>query len=460
MSRLSTYMAQNKSRFIDELMDFISIPSVSALPEHGHDVERAALWVKSKLEKIGMENCQLLETGGHPAVYADWCHARHKPTIMIYGHFDVQPADPLELWRQPPFSPIIEDNRIIGRGASDDKGNMLIPIIALEALLATCDSLPVNVKCLFEGQEEIGSPQMPELIANHRDLFACQMVFNADSVQWSPDQPALILGLRGLVGIQIDLYSASQDVHSGTFGGTFLNPIHALANLVDSLHNPDGSVAVAGFYDDVKPISETELELFKKVPFDETALMNKLGVEKLWGETGYPPLHRAWYRPCLDINGIWGGFQGNDLKTIIPASAHAKLSCRLVPDQHPRRILDLLKAHLEKKCPDQVRIKLSQFESTALPYRISHDHPGNLIAARVLSEIYNRTPLHIRMGFSVPICGWFLKYLKAHTIGFGFGLDDECIHAPNEFFRLSSFEKGQQAWCRLLQELGGVAPES
>ncbi len=455
MAAWSDYLDQNQPVFEAELLDFVAIASISALPAHEQDVKRAAVWVKDKLRQIGMQNCRLLETGRHPAVYADWLHAPGRPTVMIYGHFDVQPADPLDLWHHPPFSPVIENDRIVGRGTSDDKGNMLIPVIALRALLATQGRLPVNIKCLFEGQEEIGSPQMPELIGNNRELLACDMVLNADSVQWGPQQPALILGLRGLAGLQIDICSAARDVHSGTFGGTFLNPAHALAGLIAGLHNPDGSVAVAGFYDDVDPISETEASFLQQIPFDENRYMEDLGLKGLWGEKGYSPLQQAWYRPSLDVNGIWSGFQQEGLKTIIPAQAHAKISCRLVPDQDPQQIRSLLRRHLEDSCPGQVDMTVTEFESIALPYRVAHDHPGNLAAARVLTEIYRRPPLYIRMGFSVPVCGWFLKYLGAHTIGFGFGLDDECIHAPNEFFRLSSFRKGQRAWCLMLHELAG-----
>ncbi len=458
MAAWTDYLDRNQPGFEAELLDFVAIASISALPDHDQDVKQAAIWVQDKLRQIGMKNCRLLETGGHPAVYADWCHAPNRPTILIYGHFDVQPADPLELWNHPPFEPVIENDCIVGRGASDDKGNMLIPIIAIQSLLATEDKLPVNVKCLFEGQEEIGSPQMAELIRNKRKLLACDMVLNADSVQWQPEQPALILGLRGLVGLQVDLCSAAGDVHSGTFGGTFLNPIHALAKLISSLHNPDGSVAVAGFYDHVQPIAEPEKGFLRQIPFDENRYRENLGLKDLWGEAEYGPLQRAWYRPCLDVNGIWGGFRKEGLKTIIPAQAHAKISCRLVPNQDPGQIRLMLRKHLEANCPHQVKMTITEFGTTALPYLVGHDHPGNLAAARVLTEIYNRPPLYIRMGFSVPVCGWFLKYLGAHTIGFGFGLDDECIHAPNEFFRLSSFRKGQKAWCLMLKEMADWQP--
>ena len=307
MTNWKDYMEANIPRYLEELMAFLRIPSISSLPEHAPDVKQAADWVAERLKTAGVEAVQILPTEGHPVVYGQWLHAADKPTIMIYGHFDTQPVDPLELWTHPPFEPVVKDDRIYARGASDDKGNMLIPILATEAMLKTLGSLPVNVKFFFEGQEEIGSPQMPDFISSQRDLLACDMVLSADGGQWEEDQPALNVGRRGLAALQIDLQGAAQDVHSGTYGGTFQNPIHALAQLIASMRSPQGKILVEGFYDAVSELSASERAQIADIPYDELQYLEDLGVERLFGEAGYSTYERAWVRPTLEVNGIWGG---------------------------------------------------------------------------------------------------------------------------------------------------------
>ena len=456
MDDWKSYLEENKDRYLEELLAFLRIASISSLKEHKEDVQKAADWVATRLQAAGIENVEVLPTGGHPVVYGDWLHAADKPTILIYGHFDTQPVDPLDLWSQPPFEPTIKDDRVYARGASDDKGNMLVPILAMEAMLNSTGQLPVNVKCFFEGQEEIGSPQLPEFISDNRERLACDLIFSADGGQWDENQPALMIALRGLCNLQIDVQAARGDTHSGTFGGTIMNPIHALAQLLDSMHTRDGKVAVDGFYDDVRALSETEKAQIAEIPYDETAYKAELGVEQLFGEPGYSTFERAWIRPTLEVNGIWGGFQGEGVKTVLPSNAHAKISCRLVPDQDPATILKLIGTHVDKHLPPGVKVTVEPNPSTADPYWIPYDHPGNQAAINVHKALYGKQPYYARMGGSIPVCGLFFKELGAYTVNFAFGLNDENIHGPDEFWRLKSFEHGQLAYGLLLEELSRI----
>jgi acetylornithine deacetylase/succinyl-diaminopimelate desuccinylase-like protein len=331
---------------------------------------------------------------------------------------------------------------------------MLAPILAVEALLNSRNALPVNVKCFFEGQEEIGSPQLPEFIAAHRDLLSCELILSADGGQWDESQPLLNMGLRGLTAIQIDVQAARADVHSGVYGGTFQNPIHALVSLLDSMRSKDGKILVDGFFDDVSSLSEIEQSQIADIPYSEGDYKEELGVSKLFGEPGYTTYERCWTRPTLEVNGIWGGFQEEGIKTVIPSVAHAKISCRLVPDQKPDKIRQLLKAHIEKHAPRGVGVTVNEIPGTADPYVIPFDHPGNQAAREVHLELFGKKPYYARMGGSIPVCGIFLSALGAYTVNFAFGLMDENVHAPDEFFRLSSFERGQKAYCMLLNRLG------
>ncbi|MCB9107695.1 MAG: dipeptidase [Anaerolineales bacterium] len=454
MPNWETYLEQNQSRFQAELLDFLRIPSISALPENAADVQHAADWVAQRLTAAGVEHVQVLPTAGHPAVYGDWLHAPGQPTILIYGHFDTQPVDPLHLWDSPPFKPVVKDGRVYARGASDDKGNMFIPILAVEALLQADGVLPVNVKFCFEGQEEIGSPQMPEFVAAHKDLLACDLVVSADGGQWSETEPAILLSLKGVCSIEISIKGANSDLHSGTYGGTIQNPIHALVRLLDSMRSPEGKILVEGFYDSVVELTEAQRAEIARVPFDEAEYLAELGLSEPFGEPGYTTRERAWVRPTLEINGIWGGFQGQGVKTVLPNEAHAKITCRLVADQNPSEIVKLLIAHVEKHAPPGVTVEVLVLSMWGKPYSIPADHPGNEAARAVHLELYGREPYYNRTGGSIPICGLFLDHLQAYTVNFAFGLRDERAHAPNEFYRLSSFERGQRAYGKLLHRLG------
>lgn len=350
---------------------------------------------------------------------------------------------------------MVREGRIYARGATDDKGNMLVPIIAVEALLKTEGALPINVKFFFEGQEEIGSPHIPGFLAANRERFACDWVVSADGTQWSEEQPSLLLGLRGLCAIQIDVRGAKSDLHSGLHGGVIQNPIHALVRILDSMRSPDGKIIVEDFYDAVRPLSEAERAQIAALPYNEAAYKAKLGLDglELFGEPGYTARERSWMRPTLEINGIWGGFQGEGSKTVLPNEAHAKITCRLVPDQEPAQIVALITAHVAKHTPPGVKVTIRPLAGNSSPYVMPADHPGNQIAHIVLEEIYGRTPYYTGMGGSIPVCPLFLKELGAYTVNFAFGLEDENLHAPDEFFRLASFERAQKGYCRLLQRL-------
>jgi len=452
MAEWQRYLDENQARFQAELLEFLRIPSVSALPDRAGDVEHAAVWVADRMRAAGIEHVEIFPTAGHPVVCGDWRHASGKPTILIYGHFDTQPADPVELWDSPPFQPVVKEGRVYARGSTDDKGNMLIPILSVEALLKTGSALPVNVRFIFEGQEEIGSPQIPAFVAAHRDRLLCDVVVSADGSQWGEDQPALWVGCKGLCGLQIDVQGAAADLHSGTYGGAVQNPIHALAQILASMRDPRGRICVNGFYNDVIPLTDADRESIAAVPFDESAYKKDLDVDDLFGEAGYSPLERAWARPTLEVNGIWGGFQGDGVKTVLPSSAHAKITCRLVAEQIPDRVLDAVEAHVREHAPPGVRIVIQRFPASARPYRMPVDHPDNRIPHGVLTEMYGKEPYYIRTGGTVPVYRLFLDELGVYTVTFAFGLEDERLHAPNEFFRLSSFQRGQRAYCRLLEE--------
>ncbi len=457
MTDWENYLKENGDRFLQELLAFLSIPSISALPEHAPDIQRAAEWLAGRARAAGLENVRLMPTGGPPIVYADWLHAPGKPTALIYGHYDTQPADPLEEWTTPPFEPEVRDGRIYARGASDDKGNLLVPVLAVEAMLKTLGELPVNLKFLFEGEEEILSPHLPAFLERYRELLSCDVALSADGVQWGEDQPSLLVGLKGACALQVDVHGPATDLHSGMYGGAVQNPIHALVQLLDSLRDPEGRILVEGFYKDVRPLSDEERAQIKAVPFDETRYREQIGLDELFGEPGFTAQERLWARPTLEINGIWGGFQGEGVKTVIPREAHAKITCRLVADQEPVEIVDLIAAHLENQAPPGVRISVQRNPLTALPYLMPADHPVNQAAKTVLQELYQADPYYIRLGGSLPICPLIHSNLNAYTVMFAFGLDDEKQHAPDEFFRVRSFTLGQRAYGKLLQKLGQMS---
>jgi acetylornithine deacetylase/succinyl-diaminopimelate desuccinylase-like protein len=404
----------------------------------------------------GLEAVEILPTEGHPVVYGEWLHAPGKPTILSYGHVDVQPADPLELWTHPPFEPTVVDGKVYARGASDMKGNLLLAIVGVEALLKTRGELPLNVKFCVEAEEEIGSPSLAPLLAAQPARFACDLAVSADGGQ-DPERPGLIIGWRGVVALQIDVRSADHDLHSG-FGGIAPNAAHVLVRILDSLRGPDERILVEGFYDDVMPLSEADRAQIAAAaaPIDE--VRRNLGIAIAVGESGYTPAERVGARPTLEINGLWSGFQGEGTKTVIPSEAHAKITCRLVPDQDPARIHEVIARHVAPQTPEGITVSVRRFPGDARPYLMPADHWGNRAAGRVLTELYGKETVYRRGSATVPITGLFHDILGIDTVTLAFSGRDERAHAPDEFYRLANFARGQRGYCRLIEELGEVTP--
>ncbi|RNB84617.1 dipeptidase [Brevibacillus fluminis] len=451
-----TYFKENRERHLQELQAFLSIPSISSLPSHQADMERAAKWLTTELMAAGMENAIVLQTAGHPVVYAEWLNAPDKPTVLIYGHYDVQPVDPLALWDTPPFEPTIRDEKLYARGATDDKGQLFMHIKAIEALMACRGELPVNIKVCFEGEEEIASPHFEAFVAENQDLLAADVVVISDTPLWEAGQPAIYYGLKGLCGLQIDLRGQKEDLHSGFFGGLVHNPLHAMAQLLASLVAEDGRIAIEGFYDDVKSLSEEEKTAFARIPYDAEATRESLGVESLFGEPEYSALERNWARPTLDINGMWGGFQGEGTKTVIPAEAHAKITCRLVDGQVPERILEKIEQHLQKHKPAGMTVSTSWLPGKASPYSTPVSHPAIQAAARAYIATYGAEPLYTRVGGTIPAVEVFHRLMHLPIVLMGFGMPDENYHAPNEHFYLVNFDTGLRTICCFLDEIAGL----
>jgi acetylornithine deacetylase/succinyl-diaminopimelate desuccinylase-like protein len=452
------YLDRHRARILAELIDYVRIPTISADPAHRPDMRRAVDFLVAHLKGIGLENVGVLETAGHPAVYADWLHAAGAPTILVYGHYDVQPAAPLEAWTTPPFEPVVRGGRLIARGGSDNKGPHFIPIKVAEAFLATSGRLPINLKLLIEGEEEVGSRNLEPLVTAHQSWLAADFVLAADGARWRVDLPAVNFASRGIVALEATLTTATRDLHSGRYGGTVANALHLMAKLVAGLHDAAGRIAIAGFYDDVAPPDPAERAAMAGLPFDEAAYLAAVGAELPIGEAGFTTLERQWLRPTLDLNGMWGGYTGPGSKTAIPAGAHAKISCRLVPNQRPERIVELIRAHLERHCPPGGRIEFDWGGHGTPAYAIPTDHPGLLIAEQVLTELYARAPKRVRIGATLPVSTLFKRVLGLDTMLFSFSTADEGFHGPDEFFRLQSFEDGLKAWTRYWEILGGLAP--
>ena len=452
LAKLNAYFAEHRDTHLKELNDFLRIPSISSLSEHKQDMQVAASWLAAAMKRINLENISIDETGGHPVVYGDWLHAPGKPTILFYGHYDVQPVDPLNLWETPPFEPTVRDNKLFARGASDDKGQVFMHLKAIEALFALEGTLPVNVKFIIEGEEEIGSPNLPPYVEKNKEKLAADLILISDTSLYAPGKPAVCYGLRGLTGIQIDVRGAKGDLHSGLYGGGVQNAIHALADILASFRDEHGTIQVEGFYDNVRPLSEEERQAYRDLNFDEEALKEEVGVKQLFGEKGYSYLEQTWARPTLEVNGVFGGFTGEGIKTVLPAEAGAKITCRLVPDQDPDEIVALLKAHVEKHKPIGVDITISEFDKGA-PYITPFDHPVIQAAGRSYERVYEVPTAFIRGGGSIPIVAAFDQILDLPVVLMGFGLTSENFHAPNEHFHLENFDKGLRVLGDYLHEV-------
>ncbi len=409
--------------------------------------------MERRIAEAGFLNIRRLEAGGHPAVFAEWLDAPGRPTILVYGHYDVQPPDPLELWHAPPFEPAEREGRLYGRGVADDKGPCLVAVEALAALLAEEGRLPINVKLLIEGEEELGSRTLERLLTRHCELLSADAVLSADGARWRPDLPTINVASRGIGGLEVTLRTAGKDLHSGRYGGVVRNALHVLADILGSLHSPAGQVAVPGFYDGVAEPSVEERDELAGIPFDAADWLAPTGASE-FGEVGYTTLERLWLRPCLDVNGMWGGYQGTGAKTVIPAEAHAKLSVRLVPGQDPTWIEQALRTHLLAKCPAGAQMEVTSHTGWSSAHAVPADHPLLLAAEAALEETGGTRPLRIRIGASLPLTDIVARVLGLDVIMFSFATADEDFHAPNEFFRLSAIPEGLTAWISLLRCLG------
>ena len=448
------YANTHRDSFLTELKEFLAIPSISALPDHQPDMQRTAQWLVDQFTAIGLRHAKINPTSGHPVVTADWLEAGpDKPTVLIYGHYDVQPVDPLDLWHSDPFKAEVRDNYLYGRGTSDDKGQTFIHVKVLESFLKTGGKLPVNVKLIIEGEEEIGGPSLDVFIEEHREQLKADVAVISDTHMLRPDLPCLIYALRGLCYIQVEVTGPARDLHSGQYGGAIYNPIQALAEMLASLKDRDGHITVPGFYDKVLPISDTEHQLLARSPFSEAEFMQDAGVKSVWGESGYTPKEQITARPTLEINGIWGGFTGEGPKTVLPAKAFSKISCRLVANQDHIEIAELLQAHLKKIAPPQVNVEVKRLHGGhgAL---INLDSKYMRAASKVLQEVFGQAPVYEREGGSIPVVATFQKVLGIDSIMLGFGLPDDGLHSPNERFYLPNFYNGIEAMIRYLDEIG------
>jgi acetylornithine deacetylase/succinyl-diaminopimelate desuccinylase-like protein len=447
MDKVIREIEKRREGYVDELAEFLAIPSVSTDPERAADVRRCAVYCRDALEKIGFPAAEVHETQGHPIVTAEWGGAPGAPTVLFYGHYDVQPVDPVELWTTPPFEATVRDGRIYGRGSADDKGQVLCHWKAWEAHFAAHGKLPCNVKVLLEGEEEIGSEHLAPFIAANRERLVSDVVLISDSSMFARGVPSLCYGLRGLCYMEIRVRGARSDLHSGSFGGAVANPAQALVTILAGLKDHENHVAIEGFYDKVRPVSERERAEFARLPFNEVEFRQQLEVPELAGEAGFSTLERIWARPALDINGIVSGFTGQGAKTVLPGEASAKVSMRLVPEQDPAEIAALFRRHVEDHTPAGVTVRVDNLHG-ARPYLAPLDHPANRAAARALAQAFGAEPVFTREGGSIPVTVTFQEELGTTSILMGFGLPDENAHAPDEHLDLGNFHAGvvTSAW--------------
>ncbi len=448
---------KSQERFLEELKALLRIPSVSTLPEHKADVRRAAEVLALDLRCIGMEHVEIIDTPGHPLVYADWLHAEGKPTCLAYGHYDVQPADPLDEWKTPPFEPSERDGNLYARGAVDDKGQMYMHLKALESLLKSSGGkLPINVRVLLEGEEEVGGEQIAKFVKENPERLKADFALVSDTEMFAPELPTLCVGLRGMIYTEIEVRGAMTDLHSGMYGGAAPNPFVALSQIIAALKDRDGRIQIPGFYDKVKSPSDDELQAWKRLPFDEEHYRKtEIGSPSLVGEPGFTALERTWARPTLDVHGMPGGFIGAGAKTVIPAKATAKVSMRLVPDMTAEDTFARYKAFVESLKPAGVTVDV-RLINRGEPMVISTDNPYIDAATRAMKEIWGKDTVFIRSGGSIPIVGDFHRYLNVPSVMMGFGLPDDNLHAPNEKFHIANFYRGIDSIIRFFEEVGAA----
>ena len=441
MQEILDYIQKNEGAYIEELKELLRIPSISTLPENKDDINRCASLVADKLRSAGISRVEIFKTEGHPLVYGEWLGAPGKPIVLIYGHYDVQPVDPIELWDNPPFEPLVKNGNIFARGATDDKGQMFMHIKSVEAFFKIEGSLPLNVKFIIEGEEEIGSESLESFINNNTELLKCDAVLISDTALFAPGIPTLTYGLRGLSYMEVELTGPSRDLHSGTFGGAVGNPINVLADMVAKLHDKNGRVTIPHFYDDVLKTTLKEKDNFKRLKFSEKRFAAEAGVKMLQGEKGYSTLERVWTRPTLDCNGIFGGFTSKGAKTVIASKATAKISMRLVPNQDPKKISRLFTKYIKSIAPKSVKVEVRNLHG-AYPVLTPLDSPATIAASKAMEEAFGKKTVYVRDGGSIPIVTSFSKKLKAPVVLMGLGLDSENLHSPNEHFNLNHFKLG------------------
>ena len=455
---IEAFLEAHRDERLESYKDFLRIPSISTLPEHKPDIERAARWIADEMTRIGIQNAAILPTVGHPLVYGDWLHADGAPTILVYCHYDVQPVDPIELWETAPFEPFVRDGRMVGRGAADDKGQLHMHLKAAEAVLATRGKLPLNLKFIFEGEEEHSSVGLEEWLAANRDLLAADAIVISDTGFFEGNVPALTTSLRGMVYTQIDVTGGPIDLHSGSYGGAVQNPANALARIITELKDPSGRVLVPGFYDDVVAPTREERFDISCLPFDEGDFREVTGVPELVvGEPGFTLLECMGVRPTLDVNGIWGGFTGEGSKTIIPAHAHAKVSCRLVPDQDGEKLFEAIRDYVKQVAPRGVNVEVQNL-GTAKALRMDPELPVSKAAARALEATFGQAPVFIRSGGSIPVAALFSDILGLPITMLGFTNPDDNAHAPNETMVLLNYETGLRTITRLWDDLSRMSP--
>ncbi|MBI3580160.1 MAG: dipeptidase [Ignavibacteriales bacterium] len=452
MQQTLSYIDSNKDRYLSELKNFIAIPSVSSQSEHNADMQRCAEWVANQMKTIGMQNAQIMPTPGHPVVYSEWLGAPGKPTVLFYGHYDVQPVDPLNLWTSPPFEATIRGDQMFARGTADDKGQIFIHFKAVEACMKNNGKLPINIKMLIEGEEEVGSANLDNFVKEHTELLKADLVLISDSSMFAKGVPSVCYGLRGLAYMEVEVTGPNSDLHSGSFGGSLHNPIQALTEIIASLHDKNGKITIPGFYDDVRPLSKKERDAYKKLPWSDKKYAKQWGLKELYGEKGFTTLERLWARPTLECNGIWGGYTGEGAKTVLPAKAFAKISMRLVPDQTSAKAAKLFEKHLKKIAPKTIDIQVRALHGGE-PAITPIESPGVQAAIAALQKGFGKKPLYQREGGSIPIVVQFKNLLGLDTVLLGFGLPDENAHAPNEFINLDNFFGGIRTSVHFYHEL-------
>lgn len=434
------YQEKNKDRFLKEMLDLLRIPSVSAKSEHKTDLQKCAELVKQRLLDAGCDKAEVMPTNGHPAVFGEKIIDKSKPTVLVYGHYDVQPVEPLELWHNPPFDPVIKDGKVYARGSADDKGQFYMHVKALETLVKT-NSMSTNIKFLIEGEEEVGSPNLGKFVAANKTLLKADVILISDSSMLSMENPSLDIGVRGLSYIEVEVTGPNRDLHSGTYGGAVANPITILAKMIASCHDENNHITIPGFYDDVVEATKEERELMAKAPYNEKDYKKELGVKELWGEKGYTTNERTGIRPTIEVNGIWGGYTGEGAKTVLPSKATAKISARLVPNQSSRKITDMLLEYFKKIAPESVTVKAFEHHGGE-PYMTPINSKGYKAAAKAVETTFGKQPIPVRGGGSIPICSILEKELGVKIIFMGFGLDNDNLHSPNEKYNIENYYKG------------------